>query len=49
MIIFPAIDLKNGQCARHIAFGQPHALAVLQVDGRKDDHAVSQRLRNASP
>ena len=32
----------------HIAFGEPHALATLEVDGGKDDHA-NQAFRNASP
>ena len=31
------IEIEHGR-ARHVALFEPHALAVLQVDGRKQDH-----------
>ena len=31
------IEIEHG-CARHVALFEPHAFAVLQVDGGKENH-----------
>ena len=41
------VSINRG--AVHVAFGQPHALAALQIDGGKNNHDFSQLERNASP
>ena len=38
MILFPAVDLKNGQCVRLEQGDMARALAVFQVNRRKKNH-----------